>query len=142
MNTSPASQASPAPDKCVFKYFPGFSGAGEVYLNTSPALSKYILICSLSGAGEAWEVFKNTFPAPEKYLYTLFRRRRSLIYTYLAPERPEKPEKYLYTPVPIDTGYLQLSTTPTRLTQRLYYYCHSVFCEPPRVSVGACSSSY
>jgi len=42
-------------------------------------------------------------------LKTPFRRRRSiythfygagevLIYTYLAPKRPEKPEKYLYTP--------------------------------------------
>jgi len=45
-----------------------------------------------------------------KYFKTPFRRRRGmythfsgaeevLIYTYLAPERPEKPEKYLYTPV-------------------------------------------
>src|SRR6218665_3855226 len=88
----------------VYKYFSGFSGlsglsgAGEVYLNISPAPEKYYL--------------SDTSPAPkkpEKYLKTHFRRRRSiythfsgagevLIYTYLAPERPEKPEKYLYTP--------------------------------------------
>src|SRR6218665_4038444 len=62
------------------------------------------------GAGK---LFKYTSPAPGKpgmYLKTPFRRRRSiythfsgagevLIYTYLAPERPEKPEKYLYTPL-------------------------------------------
>src|SRR6218665_1571599 len=51
INTSPA---SPAPDKCIYallrhrksvhKYFPGFSGAGEVYLNTSPAPEKYLYI--------------------------------------------------------------------------------------------------
>src|SRR6218665_2548656 len=85
--------------KGVFKYFLGFSGAGELYLNTSPAREKYYL--------------SDTSPAPEKhgkYLKTPFRRRKSiythfsvagevLIYTYLAPERPEKPEKYLYTPI-------------------------------------------
>jgi len=82
---------SPAPEG-VFKYFPGFSGAGEVYLNISPASEKYYL--------------SDTSPAPKKpgkYLKTPFRRRRIiythlsgagevLIYTYLAPE------KYLYTP--------------------------------------------
>jgi len=47
INTSPRR-------KGVFKYFPGFSGAG-----------KYIL-------------YRNTSPAPEKYLNTLIRRRRSL----------------------------------------------------------------
>src|SRR6218665_2562389 len=68
-------------DSGVYKYlsgfsgFPGFSGAGEVYLNTYTAPEKYfyiiyILILYLFGAGEAWKVFKNTFPAPEKYLYT------------------------------------------------------------------------
>src|SRR6218665_1285588 len=52
-----------------------------------------------SGAGEAWKVFKNTFPAPKKYIYTHFSGSGEvLIYTYLAPERLEKPEKYLYTP--------------------------------------------
>ena len=51
------------------------------------------------GPGEAWKVFKNTFQAPEKYLYTLSGAGEVFIYTYLAPERPEKPEKYLYTPV-------------------------------------------
>jgi len=70
-----------------------------VYLNTSPAPDKYYL--------------SDTSPAPEKlvkYLKIPFRRRRSiythfsgagevLIYTYLVPERPEKQEKYLYTPV-------------------------------------------
>src|SRR6218665_3334915 len=80
--------------KGVFKYFPGFSGAGEV------SDKKYYF--------GAEELFKYTSPAPEKpgkYLKTSFRRRRSiythfsgagevLIYTYLAPE---KPEKYLYT---------------------------------------------
>jgi len=80
----------------VFKYFPGISGAGEVYLNISPAPEKYNL--------------SDTSPAPEKpgtYFKTPFRLRRSiythfsgagevLIYIYLAPERPEK---YLYTPV-------------------------------------------
>src|SRR6218665_1684109 len=88
--------------KAVFKYFPDFSGAGEVYLDNSPAPEKYFLY--------------DTSPAPEepgKYLKTPFRRRRSiythfsgagevLIYNYLAPERPEKPEKpekYLYTPL-------------------------------------------
>jgi len=71
----------------------------------------------------ARKVFLNTFqvsPAPERYqisvyIEILLRRRRSLgsiqkhfsgagevlIYTYLAPERPEKlekSEKYLYVP--------------------------------------------
>jgi len=77
-----------------------------VHLDTYPAPEKYfyIIICLF-----------DTFPAPEKpgkYLKTPFRPRRSihthfsgagevLIYTYLAPERPErseKPEKYLCTP--------------------------------------------
>ena len=57
--------------KGVFKYFPGFSGAGEMYLNTYPASEKYfyiyILFWYLSSAGEAWEVFK-----------TPFRRQRSI----------------------------------------------------------------
>src|SRR6218665_308597 len=80
----------------VYKYFSGFSG--EVYLNISPAPEKYYL--------------SDTSPAPEKpgkYLKTPFPRRRSiythfsgsgevLICTYLAPEKQEKPEKYLYTP--------------------------------------------
>src|SRR6218665_2682561 len=72
--------------KVFFKYFPGFSGAGEVYLNASPAPEK-----------------------PGKYLETPFQRRRSIythfigagevpICTYLAPEQPKKPEKYFYTP--------------------------------------------
>ena len=75
--------------------FPGFSGDGEVYLNSSPPPEKYLHIY--------------TSPAPKKfgnYLETPFRRRSSIythfsdaeevfIYTYLASE---KPEKYLYTP--------------------------------------------
>src|SRR6218665_3043796 len=110
INTSPASRASlapdkciyistsPAPEKCIFKYFSGcFSGAGKVYLNISLAPEKHFL--------------SDISPAPEKpgtYLKTPFRRRISiytlsgagevLIYTHLAPERHEKPEKYLYTP--------------------------------------------
>ena len=77
-----------------------------MYLNTSPALEKYFYY---------YIYISNTSPAPDKagkYLKTPFRRRRSiythfsgagevLIYTYLAPEsleKPEKPEKYLYTP--------------------------------------------
>jgi len=54
-----------------------------------------------STALEAWKVFKNTFPAPDKYLYTHFSAGEVLIHTYLAPKRPEKPEKpkYLYTPI-------------------------------------------
>jgi len=74
-----------------------------VYLNNSPAPGNYFL--------------SDTSPAPDKlgkYLKTPFQRRRSIythfigagevfIYTYLAPERPKKPEKlekYLYTPPP------------------------------------------
>jgi len=34
INTSPAVNASLAPEKCLFKYF---SGTGEMYINTSPA---------------------------------------------------------------------------------------------------------
>jgi len=66
------SLASLAPYKCiiintsprrkgVYKYFPGFSGAGEV-----SDTCKYI------------PVYRNTSPVPEKYLDTLLRRQRSL----------------------------------------------------------------
>jgi len=106
-NTSRASPASPAPDKCikallrrrksVYKYL---SGAEKVFSNTSKAsparrgVFKYfsgageiLLIRNLSGAVEACEVFKNTFPAPDKYLYTLFRRwRRAYIPLFGAGE--------------------------------------------------------
>ena len=84
-----------------------------MYLNTSPASKKYYL-SDISPALEK----------PGKYLKTPFRRRRSiythlsgagevLIYTYLAPERSEKPEKYLYTPDQntqerVDSGAVQL----------------------------------
>ena len=67
-----------------------------------------------SGAREAWEVFENTFPAPEKYLYTLFGAGEVLIYTYLAPEGPEKPEKYLYTPVTTIVSRAEDTQTYTR----------------------------
>ena len=127
INTSPASSASPvssAPDKCMYRHF---SGAGKVYLNTSPVPERCFQILPrllrrrrsvfkyLSGAGEVfiYIYLSDTSPAPEKlgkYLKTPFQRRRSiytqfsgagevLIYTYLAPERPEKPEKYLYAPL-------------------------------------------
>src|SRR6218665_1963795 len=128
INTSPASPASPASLRQISVY-KHFSGAGKVYINTSPAPERcfqilprllrrrrrvfkffsgsgeVLLLRSLPVPGESWEVFKNTFPVPEKYLYTLFRCRTHfsgagevLIYTYLVPERPEKLEKYLYTP--------------------------------------------
>ena len=78
-----------------------------MFLNTyqaSPAPERYQI-----------SIYRNTSPAPEKpgkYLKAPFRRRRSisthfsgagevLIYTYLAqevPEKPEKPKKYLYIP--------------------------------------------
>src|SRR6218665_1817423 len=78
----------------------------------------------LKTPSDAGEVFIHTFPAPKKCFYTLIwhrrgrRSRRSiythfsgaeevLLYTYLAPERPEKPEKYLYTPV-LTTNYILL----------------------------------
>src|SRR6218665_1381902 len=58
----------------------------------------FILILYLSGAGEAWEVFKTPFRRRGS-IYTHFSGAGEvLIYTCLAPERPEKPEKYLYTP--------------------------------------------
>src|SRR6218665_3695009 len=87
--------------KDIFIYFSGFSGAGEVYLNTSPAPKKYFYIytCTyliplqrrrslgsikkhLSGAGE---LVIYTFPAPEKYLYTLIWRGKSRRSIYIHP---------------------------------------------------------
>ena len=79
--------------KGVLKYFPVFSGAGEVYLNISPAPEKYYL--------------SDTSPAPEKpgkYLKTHFRRRRSAyIHLFGAGEAEEAGEAgevfiYMYTP--------------------------------------------
>ena len=62
--------------KGVFKYIPGFSGAGEVYLNISLAPDKYNLY--------------DTSPAPEKpgkYLKTPFRPGEVFIHTFMAPEK-------------------------------------------------------
>src|SRR6218665_558493 len=88
INTYPA---SPAPDKymqalfrrrkCVYKYF---SFAGKVFLNTSQASpaqvsDKLYIYKYFSGAGE---LFKYTSPAPEK------------------------PGKYLKTPLPAPEKYL------------------------------------
>ena len=66
----------PTPEKClqillrgrkgVFKYFLGFSGAGEEYLNTSPALEKNFYNIYLSDPSPAQE-------KPGKYLYSLHR---------------------------------------------------------------------
>src|SRR6218665_1252872 len=68
-------------NKGVFKYLPGFSGAGEVYLNTSPAPEKYFYIYTylipLRRRRSLGSILK-TFSAPDKYLYTLFRRRKCL----------------------------------------------------------------
>ena len=50
----------------LYKYFSGFSGAGEVYLST---------VMVFFGA-----VFKYTSPGPEKYLYTPFC---SVVYVFL-----------------------------------------------------------
>ena len=91
-------KTSPAPEKCVkillrcqkrvCKYFLGFSGAREVYPNTSPAPEKhfYIYIIYLIPL-KHWrslesiyihlssteEVFIHTSPAPEKCLLTPFK---------------------------------------------------------------------
>ena len=85
--------------------------------------SLFLISTFVSGAGKVSLNTSEASPAPERYqisiyIETLLRRRRSLgsilktpfrgrisihthgevlIYTYLAPERPEKPEKYLYT---------------------------------------------
>jgi len=63
INTSPAVNASPAPERCLFKY----SGAGEMCINTSPARKDvyrpkyffsagevFVLILRLSCAGEVY----------------------------------------------------------------------------------------
>jgi len=114
-----------------------------VYINTSPAPKKCAKILFrllrrrrnvskyLSGAGEVflYIYLSDTFPAPEKpgkYLKTPFRRRRSiythfsgagevLIYTYLVPE---KPVKYLYTPVFECIGEKILGYISWRLVER------------------------
>src|SRR6218665_4193590 len=116
----------------AYKYFSGFSGAKEVYINTSPAPEKCVKILfrrrnrvykyflGLSGAGEVfiYTHLSDTSPAPEKPgrslgLYIPFRRRRSIfthfsgagevfIYTSVAPE---KPDKYLYAPLIFDEIY-------------------------------------
>ena len=120
--------------KGVLKYFPGFSGAGEVYLNTSPALSIYIYLSDSSPAPKK----------PGKYLKTPFRRRRSIsthfsgagealrpIYTYLAPERSEKPEKYLYTLTCTAVGKVQVAQLRFRvhLEYIMFSFCNSrCFC--------------
>ena|SRR6218665_2406407 len=95
----------------VFKYCSGFSGSGEVYLNTCRVPEKYMYFPIII-------YLYDTSPPPKKpgmYLKTPFRRRRSIyahfygagevrVYTYLALEKPEKPEKsdksekYLYAP--------------------------------------------
>jgi len=67
----------------VYKYlsdlsgFSGISGAGEVYINTSPERGSVFKYCYMAvfGAGEAGEVFN---------LYTLPRRRRRI---YIQPEK-------------------------------------------------------
>jgi len=55
MPTVYTSPASPAPDKCILKYF---SGAGKVYINTfqvSPAPERYKI---------STYIYRNTSPAP------------------------------------------------------------------------------
>src|SRR6218665_3774709 len=84
----------------VYKYFPGFSGAREVFL--------YIYLCDPSCAGEAWEVFKNTFLVTEKNLYTLFRHRRSA-YILLSGAG----EVFIYTPFYLYL-YMNLNSAPSR----------------------------
>src|SRR6218665_233787 len=100
--------------KSVYKYF---SRAGKVFLNTSHAdfsgaeevsdkhyieilfrpgeVFKYM---HFSDAGEAWEV-KTSFRRRRSIYAHIFRAGEVLIYTYFAPVRPGKPEKYLYTPL-------------------------------------------
>src|SRR6218665_234017 len=112
---------SPAPERC-FQILPRLFQRGEVYLNISPALENYNL--------------SDTSPAPEKlgkYLKTPFRRRKSiythfsgagevLIYTYLAPERPEK---YLYTPkssVKIPSLATEISCLPVFMWYSLSFF--------------------
>ena len=74
-----------------------FSGTGEVYLNTSPALSIYIYLSDTSPAPEKPGKYLKTPFRPRRSIYTHFSGAREvIIYTYLASERPEK---YLYTPV-------------------------------------------
>src|SRR6218665_1053904 len=63
----------------------------------------------------------NASPAPEKYLYTLFRRRRSAYIHLSGAERPEKPEKYLYTPVKGDVYNIlppDIRLVPTPVSHR------------------------
>src|SRR6218665_3982655 len=82
----------------VFKYFPGFSGVGEVsdkyiyrerYFSGAGEVFKYTF-----GVGEAWEVFKTPF-LRRRTLYTLFRRRRSA-YIHLSGTG-EAGEVFIYT---------------------------------------------
>jgi len=70
----------------VYKYF---SGAGNVFLNTSQA----------SPAPERCHIHVSyTSPAPDKYLYALFRRRRSAyIHLFGAGEAGEAGEVFIYT---------------------------------------------
>src|SRR6218665_930737 len=66
----------------VFKYFPGFSGTGEVYLNISLARRSITYLIPLrrrrslesiyKHLSGAREVFIHTYLALEKYLYTPF----------------------------------------------------------------------
>ena len=76
----------------AYKYFSGFSGAKEVYINTSPApekcvkillrrrndVYKYFLGFPGAGAGEMFSYIylSNTSPAPDKYFYTLSQGKR------------------------------------------------------------------
>jgi len=73
-----------------FQFFLGFSGTGEVYLNTSPASEKYFYIYTYLiplWHRRSLESICISFPAPKKYLYTLLRCRRSVyIHLYGAGE--------------------------------------------------------
>ena len=113
----------------MYKYF---SGAGMVFLNTfqaSQAPERYHIILfrrrrniqiHFSGAEEAWEVFENTIPAPEAFMHTLPTPEKCLyILIWHVPEKPEKPEKYLYTPQEL-TGLASLQGCTTGLD--IFYF--------------------
>src|SRR6218665_2719642 len=124
INTSPVSPASPRKIR-VYKHF---SGAKKVCINTSlgpercfqilprhlrrrrsvlkclSGAGEVLLILYISGAGEACEVLKKH----------LSDAGEVFIRTFPAPERPEKQEKYLHTPLflALEPAWLKLDHLP------------------------------
>jgi len=114
--------------KGVFKYFPGFSGAEEVYLNIYPARDKYYLSDTSSAPEKPGKYLKprrrrsiyTHFCVPEKCLYTLILRRRGRrsrrsIYIHPSEALPATARILNRSFTPKSTGNCELRTCPKSL---------------------------